>query len=70
MTGHYVPDFKRFIHAGRRIKRRVNAGMKRHEAEWQEFRLQERLRRYIDFVHDREFRLSMAERFKGGVDPR
>lgn len=70
MSGHYVPDFKRMIHADRRINRRVRAGMKRYEAEWQEFRLRERLQRYIDFVHDREFRQIMAERFKDGVDPR
>lgn len=70
MSGNFRPNWSRQFHAMRRINRRIKGGMNRHEAERKERRLEHRLTRFIDFVHDRDFRYKMAERFGGGVDPR
>ena len=70
MSGHYVPDAKRWFHRDRRIKRRIVRGMKYSDAAMAEERLQKRLRRYIDHIHNKEFVAKMAERFNGGIDPR
>ena len=70
MSGHHVPDARRWFHRDRRIKRRMVRGMRYFDAARAEERLQQRLSRFIDYVHNKEFVAKMAERFQGGVDPR